>query len=270
MIRTAPLTLTCIALLSYGPGLLAQSEVSPSTGDEQAVVVPAIPDDARLILDRSIEAMGGAEAMASFQSSRSTCHLELGELKTTLVMLTGKPNLFLTRHEIEGLGVMEMGFDGTQGWRKDPPDGTLTKIDKEEAIDFAERLDLQAMVRHPERTYSEISVLPQETFERIPCSILSMKNEDRSAKAYFDQETGLLKAIELVDPKARASNRRVVIAEWSDPDKMMPLRWVRAFRVEQPRETLMVTYDYMTFDDVPESTFIAPAELQDDRRDADG
>ena len=263
MIRALLPHLLSIGFLSASPSIAAQSPGDESREGARAVEVASVSDDARKVLDRSIEAMGGQDALESIQSSRSTCHLALGEVETTMVMLTRKPDLFLSRHRIEGLGTMEMGFDGVRGWRRDPPDGILSEIDSAEATDFASRLDLQAMVRAPERTYREVSRLPDEIDGERGFAVLLMRNEERSARLRFDQETGLLDSIELVDPGARARNRRIVVVDWSDPGRMMPLRWVRVFRIEQPRETLTVTYDYVTFDDVSESTFIAPHELPD-------
>ena len=126
------------------------------------------------------------------------------------------------------------------------------------------------MVRDPARSYTTISTLPEEPFEKVPCSVLLMSGGERTARAYFEKANGLLKGIELYNPKDRSSNRRVVVVEWSDADRMMPLRWVKSFRVEQPRETLEVTYDYVSFDDVSESTFIPPAGLGAPRKDDDG
>ena len=271
MIRTILLALISIGLVPFDSGLHAQSEVPPAVQAEGAeVVTTSISEDAQRILDRAVESMGGRAAFESVTSSRSTCHIALGDLRTTLDLLTWKPDRFKVRHQIDGLGVMELGFDGTQGWRKDPPDGLVSEVGPAEAIDYAGRLDLQAMVREPAASYTTISALPEETFEDVPCSVLLMNGDGRSARAHFEKANGLLKAIELYNPKDRASNRRVVIVEWSDAAKMMPLRWVKSFRVEQPRETLDVMYDYVSFDDVSESTFIPPAGLGEPRKEGDG
>ena len=271
MIRRILPALVCIGLVPFDSGVHAQSEVPPAIQVEgEEIVTTSISEDAQRILDRAVESMGGRAAFESGTSSRSTCHIALGDLRTTLDLLTWKPDRFKVRHQIDGLGVMELGFDGTQGWRKDPPDGLVSEVGPAEAIDYAGRLDLQAMVRDPAKSYTTISTLPEEIFEDVPCSVLLMSSGDRNARAYFEKASDLLKGVELYTPKDRASNRRVIITEWSDAAKMMPLRWVKSFRVEQPRETLEVTYDYVSFNDVSESTFIPPAGLGEPRKDGDG
>ena len=223
---------------------------------------PEVTDPrARLILDRAIEAMGGKSQREAITSSRSMAELSMGELTTSFQILTREPGLFLTRQVIEGLGEMEFGCDGTRGWRKDPPDGLLTEIDIESAADFARRYDLQALVRELDQRFTAARVLGPETIDEVPCTVLAMMNGEQAMKVYYEDASGLPRVIEISEPGGGKTPRRVVIEEWSDPAEMHPLRWVRKFRIEQSRQTTEVTFKYVTFDDVSESTFIAPHAL---------
>ena len=205
--------------------------------------------------------MGGRSQREAITSSRSMAELSMGDLKTSFQILTRKPGLFLTRQVIEGLGEMEMGCDGTRGWRKDPPDGLLTEIDIESASEFTQRYDLQALVRELDLRFTAAKVLGPETIDEVPCTVLSMMNGEQSMKVFYEDESGLPRVIEISEPGRGKTTRRVVIEEWSDPAEMRPLRWVRKFRIEQPRQTIEATFKYVTFDDVSESTFIPPHAL---------
>lgn len=176
-------------------------------------------------------------------------------------LLTRKPGLFLTRQSIGDLGEMEIGCDGTRGWRKDPPDGLLTEIDIESASEFARRFDLQALVREIDLRFTQARVIGPETIDDVPCTVLAMMNGEQAVKVYFEDESGLPRVIEISEAGRGKAPRRVVIEEWSDPAEMRPLRWAKKVRIEQPRQMIKATYKYVTFDDVSESTFIAPHAL---------
>ncbi len=257
-----------IALIAAGqaPPDRPDGDLTPS-GTEQttSIVEPSevIDPQARRILDRGIEAMGGRSSREALTSSRSMAVLSMGDGDATssFQLLTRKPGLFLTRQSIEGLGEMEIGCDGTRGWRKDPPDGLLTEIDIESALEFAERFDLQALVREIDLRFTEARLLGPETVEDVPCTVLAMMNGKQAVKVYYDDESGLPRVIEISEAGRGKSSRRVVIEQWSDPTEMRPMRWMKKLRIEQPRQTIKANYKYVTFDDVSESTFIAPHAL---------
>jgi len=239
----------------------APSEVVETTPTAETTEV--IDPQARRILDRGIEAMGGRSSREALTSSRSMAVLSMGDgdMSSSFQLLTRKPGLFLTRQSIEGLGEMEIGCDGTRGWRKDPPDGLLTEIDIESALEFAGRFDLQALVREIDLRFTEARVLGPETVEEVPCTVLAMMNGKQAVKVYYEDASGLPRVIEISEAGRGKSSRRVVIEQWSDPTEMHPMRWMKKLRIEQPRQTIEATYKYVTFDDVSESTFIAPHAL---------
>ena len=164
------------------------------------------------------------------------------------------------RQTIQGLGRMEIGFDGTTGWRSDPPDQTISPVSAKEAADFRRTFDFQAMLRELDRTYPNARIQPEETIESIPCDVVTLEGPEERLKVFFDQGTGLIKAFEILSDQDRR-RRRVVIESWSEEAR--PMRWARRLRIEQPRSTLEAEYSSVTFDDVAEATFEAPPGATD-------
>lgn len=273
-IRSTSLALLATGcLLAAGPAPTAQeSSAAPTTEvatPEALETPPEIGPVARRVLDRAVEAMGGREARDAIRSSRARSRLALGETVTTLRLLTMKPGRFLARQEIRGLGEMEVGCDGEVGWRKDPPDGLLTPLPPAEAADYARRWDLQALIRELDLRASSAHHLEDDRWEETPCSVLELVVDERPMRVYYAESDGLPRMIEISEGDRRRSIRRVVIEAWSEPGAAHPVRWVRALRIEQPRLDIEVDYEFVSFDDVSESTFIPPVGLSTETEDTE-
>ena len=241
-------------------------EPGPDPTPTSSELQPEVVNDsaANAILARHLAAMGGAEQRDAITSTRSKASLELGGTATEFRLLTRREGGFLVRQAIPGLGELEIGFDGTTGWRRDTPDGVATPITSRQAEEFRRSFDFQALVRNLDRRFSGARVQPVEEVDSIPCDVVLVADDEERLKLLFDHETGLVRAIEIVDAEQRL-RRRVVIQSWADEPG--PFRWVRELRIEQPRSTLKARYSSVTFDDVAEATFEVPPEIERMRKD---
>ena len=181
----------------------------------------------------------------------------MGQTTTEFQLLAHGESKFIVRQMFHGLGQMEIGFDGTTGWRSDPPDQKITPISEQEAAEFRRTLDFQAMLRDLDRRFPSARIQPEETLESTACDVVLLEKPGERLKAYFDQETGLIKAFEILSDEDRR-RRRVVIESWSEEPR--PIRWAKRIRIEQPRTTIEAIYSSVTFDDVADATFEAPPD----------
>lgn len=236
----------------------AHVEPPPS---EPAETLPESPVDpeAQRVLARAVDAIGGDSVRRSITSTRSVARLEITSGATRFELLTRRPDLFLVRHQIDGLGEMELGFDGVQGWRRDPPDGMLSYVDATTASAFARRFDLQALLRELDLRFTDARLGESVDIDGVECDVVLMRNGEQIVSAFFDRKSGLPMVVEVAEAEADTARRRVIVVAWSEAKT--PLRWVREFRIEQPRDSLRAIYDSVTFDDVSESTFLAPPSL---------
>lgn len=244
----------------------AQEDAPPGESAEPGQVEaesgqPETPLDPRAqeVLANAIEAIGGDDVRRSITSTRSIARLEIPGGRTGFELLTRQPDLFLVRHQIDGLGEMELGFDGVHGWRRDPPDGVLNEVSVAHASAFARQFDLQALFREFDLRFTDPRMGEPAEIDGTQCDVVLMRNGEQLVSAFFERESGLPKAIEVVGSETSSARRRVTAVAWSQ-DKV-PLRWVREFRIEQPRDKFRAIYEVVTFDDVSESTFLAPASL---------
>lgn len=223
-----------------------------------------LPDDpeADAIIARAIEAIGGRAQRDQITSSRSVAHLEAEEGTTRFELLMMRPDMFLVRQEIEHLGRMEIGTNGETAWRRDPPEGRATAMKVGEASEIATQLDLQALLREIDLRFKGRRGAASSEFEGVSCDVVELHDGKRVLIGYFDKSTGLPRGFELPGEVQGTPSRRIVIEEWSNDPR--PLRWARKLRLEQNRRTIMAIYASVTFDDVSETTFEPPSELQGD------
>lgn len=235
-----------------------QPEANPTPVEPKEATEAVVDPEATRILDRAVEMMGGKQNRAAIQSSRSVASLITTQGGTEFELLTMNPNKFLVRQRIEGLGQLEMGFDGKLGWRRDPPDGMLTELDPTDMDRLRDQFDLQALIRNLDTRFSERTAGESVELEGRLCDTVELARGTTKLTAYFDQKTGLPFALVIPNESGRDRSRRVIIEKWSDDAR--PLRWAKRLRIEQGRGmTMEAVYSSVTFDDVSETTFDGPS-----------
>ena len=271
---------TCTIIAAAIP-LLPMTSPAPASGIQEGPAAETVQEEslrgvateeapirdpeATRVLARSLEAMGGREARDRLVSSRSLAMLRMGETNTKFELLTRGKEQFLVRHTITGLGPMVIGYDGQVGWRSDPPDDAVSPITAREAAEFLRTFDFQALLRELDRRFDSARIQPAQSIESVECDVVLLEEDDERLKVFFDRETGLIKAFEVVADSDRR-RRRVVIEAWSD--QLSPMRWARRLRIEQPRTDMIADYSSVTFDDVAEATFEPPPGIQAPQRES--
>jgi hypothetical protein len=170
--------------------ILAALLAAPATADAQE----ALPE-ARQLVARYVEAIGGREAVLNQGSSRSVGTFEMPAMgiKGEMEVISARPNLMKTVITIPGLGVIRSGYDGTVGWEVSPMTGARLYEGNELAA-MKEQLDPRAAVRDPALFRS------METVERTemggqPCYRVRLVWESgREAYDCYHVESGLMVA----------------------------------------------------------------------------
>ena len=175
------LALPLAAIFAIAP-LAAQA---PAT--KTAVELPA----ARTIIDRHIREIGGREAILAQTSTYAvgTVSMPAAGLAGKLEAFHAKPNKFVQRMSLPGIGDIEEGFDGTVGWSLSPLTGP-TLLDGKQLeqrrfdADFLE--DLKASDR-----YTSITTVEKTTFEGRPAyKVRLVKKAGDEDIEFYDTETG--------------------------------------------------------------------------------
>lgn len=153
-----------------------------------------LPKEVVEVLDASVEASGGSEALASVKSSRLKGSFSVAALGMTasMTVLQAQPDKIYIAQDLPGFGKIEQCFDGKIGWAKDPmqgfrhlSEGEIATLKQNES--FAEMLDYDA-------AYSSGVLLESSEVDGAAVSVLKLTDAVTGEEEthYYSKESGLL------------------------------------------------------------------------------
>lgn len=181
--------------------------------------VPALAHSAavRAVIDRSIEAIGGAAAQEAVQSLRVEIENEIPAMGITMrgTMVQQRPDLFVMEIDVPGLGKTVQGHDGTVGWARDPIQGyrELSGTELEQLRNNA-RLDRFAALYS---IYPTMELQPDAEVEGRAAKVVRAVTESGAEETwFFDAANGLPLAWDVVIDAGPAGKlpARTTFADW--------------------------------------------------------
>ena len=166
--------LACLALAPAG--VLAQADL-PS---------------GRALVERHVEAIGGAAAYRALTSMRVRGRFEITgqNISAEFEELAARPDRLLMRADIPGIGHTEQGYDGTTAWTIDPQTGPRLLQDRERDEAIADA-DFDGPLHRPERVRS-LTTLGRTTFDDRPAyRVKVVLSSGVEQDEFFDLESGL-------------------------------------------------------------------------------
>lgn len=149
--------------------------------------------DARQIINRHIQSIGGREAVLAHKSMHATGTLSVASAGISGPMEifgAANPNRVIVKTSVPGIGDIMEGFDGSHGWSMSPMTGPMLKIGKELSQTRLDA-DFYSELRDP-KSYPEVKTIEKTTFDGRPCYKVSLKRIDGIEDFdYYDVATGL-------------------------------------------------------------------------------
>ena len=216
---------------------------------------------ARTIIDRHIKEIGGREAVLAQSSTHATGTVSLpaAGLTGTLEAFHAKPNKFLQRMSLPGIGQIEEGFDGTVGWSISPLTGP-TLLDGKQLeqrkfdADFYE--DLKASDR-----YASITTVEKTTFESRPVyKIRLVKKGGDEDIEFYDSENGL--KLGAVSTRDSPMGPMQGTTAFSDYKKFGSLLQPATTKVSVMSTQMVMAITAVEYGKVDPSVFAVPAQIK--------
>ena len=249
--------MAALCLVTFATPVFAQTAAAPQAQAKPAGDLPS----AQSIIDRHIQATGGAAALKDRKSTRAvgTLNVPSQGMKGTIEVQAMRPNKMLQKQSIDGIGGITEGFDGTYAWSMNPMTGPMLITGPEleqKKLDY----DFDAVL-NPSLRYSAMKTLEKTTFDGREVYKVSMtKKEGGEDIDFYDVKTGL---------KAGSMNtRKTLQGDISFTSTIVEYKKFGSVLIPTTVKQSMtgieavITFTNFEFDTVDPSVFTLPAEVK--------
>lgn len=187
-------SVSCVAVLAASLFFGAADGVAGDAGDRET---------AKSVLDRYVQAIGGAAAIEAIHTRITVYDMTLGlRIRGSLEIRQQLPDRVVERGAAKGWGWhghFFKGFDGTHGWIQGPDDKLPHPLEGTALQSYVlkSRLDRDA---HLEELYPARIALPGRAIRAERCQVVELTTRFGTRELwYFDASTGLLAQTEVQD-----------------------------------------------------------------------
>ena len=180
--------LVALCVLTFSVPAVAQTPPAAPAAQKPAGDLPS----AQSIIDRYIEATGGAAALKAIKSSRAVGQLSVPSngMSGSTEVFSMRPNKVLVKQSIQGIGDVAEGFDGTTAWMSSAMTGPMLVTGaalEQKKLDS----DFEAGL-NPSLRYSAMKTLEKTTFDGKEVYKVSMtRKEGGEDIGFYEVATGL-------------------------------------------------------------------------------
>jgi hypothetical protein len=215
-----------------------------------------------VILDKFVEVTGGKAAYEKIHNEKFTGTFEfLGKgIKGTITSYRADPNKSYTTVELEGVGTIQDGTDGTTAWQSSSLQGPRVKQGDERAISLRE-----ATLRGPlywRKLYKHAETVGVETIDGQACyKVVLTPEEGKPETQYFDKKSSLMvkMTMSMASPMGEIPSETVLSDYKPDAGPLQP------HKVQQKAmgQEFLITVDHVEYNvDLPSDRFDLPADVK--------
>ena len=245
-----------LMFLALAP-LAAQAPQTSAPAASASVKLPA----AREIIDRHIRAIGGRDAILAQTSTHliGTVSMPAAGLSGKMETFHAKPNRFLQRMSLPGIGDIEEGFDGKVGWTTSPLTGPLL-FEGRQLEERAFDADYFEELKSPER-YASITTVEKTTFDERPAyKVRLVKKNGAEDIEFYDVETGL--KIGAIATRESPMGPMQGTTSYGDYKQFGPLRQPTSLKVTTLNVQMVMSILTLEYGKVDPAIFVLPAQIK--------
>jgi outer membrane lipoprotein-sorting protein len=228
-----------------------------TAGGAQAQQLPT----ARQIVDRYVEAVGGRQVVAQQRFRRIQAEMSMPAMGATFTMDSkyARPNKFINRMEMPGMGVMTTGFDGQNAWAMNPATGA-TLMDGKELQQAMRQADFDGAVDFS-KAFPTMETVARATVDGKACNRVRMVSAQADTVfGCFDVESGLLTSMEM--KQASPMGEMTVTMRMSDYRDFGGMKMPARTTMEMAGQQMVTTVKSVSYEPIPDSEFVPPAEVR--------
>jgi hypothetical protein len=214
------------------------------------------------VMDKFVEASGGKAAYDSHHNAVVTGTMEIpnAHLKGKLTSYRAAPTKSYTEIDLEGVGKIQEGTDGTIAWQLSAMQGARLKEGDEKAL--ALRGARFAAEAHWRDDYSKVETVGVETVNGKPCyKLLLTPKEGPVLTQYYNKDSGLLeKLATTVKTPMGDLDTEINLSDYRKEGGVLAPHVMHQSAMGQE---IVMTFDTITYDtEIPKDRFDPPADIQ--------
>lgn len=249
--------LAAVCVLSFVAPALAQTSGAAPAQQKPAGDLPS----AQSIIDRHIQASGGAEALKTLKSQRAVGRLSIpaNGMSGSMEVFAMRPNKILVKQSIEGIGNMSEGFDGTHAWALSAMTGPMLVTGaalEQKKLDS----DFEAGL-NPSLRYTALKTIEKTTFDGKEVYKVSMtRKEGGEDIGFFEVATGL--RIGGIASREGPMGTMQVTSTTTDYKKFGNVMMPTTIKQSVSGIDIVITITEVEIDKVDPAVFELPAEIK--------
>ena len=278
MSSTRSIVRSTLALVLFAGTALAQSTAPAQPVTPPAPATPAAPTqpaapktDEKLptgkeVLAKFVEVTGGKAAYEKVKTrvSEGTFELKPMGMKGTLKMMQQAPASMTLTIDIEGMGAITQGNNGTHAWNADPMQGARLLEGKE--LEESNRQAQLAAELYPDIIYKSVECVGVEKIGEVDCYKVEMVTKgDSKRTSYYSKADGLLLRMDMtIDSPMGEVKATSTMEDYREVDGMkVAFKAIMAISAGAKIEQIM-TFTKITHNtELPATTFNPPKDVQD-------
>ncbi|HEX8433145.1 MAG TPA: hypothetical protein VF625_17790 [Longimicrobium sp.] len=240
------LTLAVAALAVVGSAPAAQAQQLPP---------------ARQIVDRYVEAIGGRQVLGQQRFRHVVGEMSIPAAGITMTVDTrfARPNKYVARVEMPGMGTSLSGYDGTTGWSVNPNTGPQVLAGKEleqtlRQADFDGSMDITKAF--PRMETVELANVDGKACHRVRM----MTAQSDTVFGCFDVDTGLMSSMDM--KQASPMGEMAIQMRMSDYKDFGGAKMATRSTMSVAGQEMVTTVKSVTYEPIADSEFTPPAEIR--------
>ncbi len=227
-----------------------------------AVGAQALPS-AKEVIDRHVQAIGGAAAISALTSVQQKGQLELAAMgiSAELSLSLARPNKMAMTMTIPGLGEIQQGFNGEIGWENNPMQGPRLAEGEELATRKAQSGFGESFGVFDAANFTSIEVVEKTQFAGEDAYKVKMvRKVGRPSFEYFSVANGFRIGTQstAVSPMGEIEINAVM----SDYKQFGPVKMPTKMAQSQAGNDITMTFSDITFNAVKDEAFALPPAVK--------
>lgn len=246
------------------PAPTPEAPAGDATATSATATSAAELPSAASILERSVVAIGGAEAWSKIKSIETKGRLELpGQgIKGPVVSVMAPPNKLLFTVSFEGIGDFRSGFDGTVGWSTDSISGPRLLEGSE--LETLKREGDMMRYADPLKRWDKVETVGEGEFGGFQCWKVMATSGSSASTLWFEKTTGLQRGVETtIDTQMGQIPVSTIFREQKEfTGSFGTVKLTVRTEATQMGQPMVTTIDSVVFDAVAPEAFVLPAEIK--------